>query len=574
MSQELEAANQRLMGQLLDAQAERDREQQRSESLESLVKAMKEQLDMASQRTMALEERIGAVEQRPSAPQAPVALQVSVAPAVAPQAPEAPQAFQATTPEAPAKAGQAATAGRRPPREKPSPTTSGTPMTGQSPVAAAVAGQVEPSVSARKRKEDLQVPTPVEVVLDVKTSAEGNEGVLNSDEFLNSIAADTMREETDDGETDDGTNGAADEEAGHFENWSFVVQGELDDKEQPDFAHKGVTCFPASALERVAERNIACVCARGHRLDSSVPNQDDFLLAMRAPVPQGRLALYGVFDGSGPAGHNCAAFARSRLPECIFGDAEIDSKPKAVLRRAFRQTQKALLQQPFDTQTSGTTATLVLVLEVGKRPAASPASPAAPEEATPSRSSRMKQGETWAFVAHVGDSRAVLASRHDADGGSGSTSGGGSLAVTSLTRDHRPDDPDEERRVQEAGGEVRKLDGGASRVFAPGQRYPALALTRSLGVSASASCGVIPDPEVTAWRLRPNHDLLLVLGTDGLFEFCSNDDVTGHLLQRGISTEVLEEVCAESRRLWELNSYNQTVDDTTAIAISLASHFG
>jgi len=352
--------------------------------------------------------------------------------------------------------------------------------------------------------------------------------------------------------------------SGHLEDlWEFVVQGKLDHNEKPDCAHKGMTCFPSSAMERIQACGIACICERGHRLDASVPNQDDFLLAMRTPVQQGHVALYGVFDGHGPTGHQCAAFARTHIPECVFGDPEIFARPKAVLRRAFWGTQRALLQQPFDVRVSGTTATIALVIGAHRTPSALGA-----------RRDQVHRDDDAIFVAHIGDSRAVLASRMECEGNRGSAAA--SFMVSQLTRNHRPEDPAEEVRVRKEGGEIRNLNltSGAARVFVPGTNHPALALTRSLGDTAATECGVVSEPEITSHRLRAGTDAVLVLGTDGLFEFFSNRDVMAHLLQRGISVQVLEGMAAESRQRWVRNSYNQTVDDTTAIAVSLETHFG
>jgi len=147
--------------------------------------------------------------------------------------------------------------------------------------------------------------------------------------------------------------------------------------------------------------------------------------------------------------------------------------------------------------------------------------------------------------------------------------------VTPLTRDHRPDDAEEAERVCRDGGEVRKMsrNSGSVRVFASGEDRPALALTRSLGVSAASDCGVTSVPEVSAYRLRPGVDILLLLGTDGLFEFCNAQDAVDKLIGE-TSVAVLDEICTFSREQWAQSSYNQTVDDITSIAVSLPSNIG
>jgi len=338
--------------------------------------------------------------------------------------------------------------------------------------------------------------------------------------------------------------------------WEFVVQGQHDPIEQPDFAAKLVSCFPDDAVERAWSRGVACICSRGRRLDGTVPNQDDFLIARHTLAHDGHIALYGVFDGHGPAGHHCAAFARGSLPESLFGQHTLLMKPEDTLRAAFQQTQANLLQQPFDTENSGTTAALALVLNI-------PSAPATSE----TEEQQARQCETWLFVAHVGDSRVLLASHLNEE----TTS----FSVTPLTRDHRPDDAEEAERVCRDGGEVRKMsrNSGSVRVFASGEDRPALALTRSLGVSSASDCGVTSVPEVSAYRLRPGVDVLLLLGTDGLFEFCNPQDAVEKLI-RETSVSVLDEVCTFSREQWEQSSYNQTVDDITAIAVSLPSNIG
>eukprot|EP00931_Biecheleriopsis_adriatica_P016287 TRINITY_DN1204_c2_g1_i1.p1 TRINITY_DN1204_c2_g1~~TRINITY_DN1204_c2_g1_i1.p1 ORF type:complete len:844 (+),score=140.18 TRINITY_DN1204_c2_g1_i1:81-2612(+) len=335
--------------------------------------------------------------------------------------------------------------------------------------------------------------------------------------------------------------------------WEYVVQGQYDRSfsEQLDFAPKLVSCFPEEAVASAKSRGVAFVCSRGRRADSGVPNQDDFVLARHSLANDGHIALYGVFDGHGPAGHHCAAYARGLLPESLFGQGSLIAGPEEALRVAFSQVQEGMLQQPFDSETSGTTATVALVLHL----------PAAEEDAS-------AQVESWLYVANVGDSRAVLVSRKDADPSE--------FSVNRLTREHRPDDKEEAERIQSEGGEVRQLrpGSGTSRIFAPGCQWPALALTRSLGAAVASSCGVSSEPEVTSVRLNPDEDELLILGTDGLFEFCNTKEVATRLSTDGVADEVLEDICAVARRRWARSSYNDTVDDITVVAVSLEKSLG
>lgn len=345
------------------------------------------------------------------------------------------------------------------------------------------------------------------------------------------------------------------QEDGH-RSWEYVVQGQYDSSfsEQLDFAPKLVSCFPEEAVSSAKSKGVAFVCSRGRRADSTVPNQDDFVLARHSLANDGHIALYGVFDGHGPAGHHCAGYVRGFLPESLFGQRSLISGPQEALQLAFAQVQEGLLQQAFDTETSGTTATVALVLHL-------------PNLQT-SEDGDTSQSDSWLYIANVGDSRAVLVSRKDDEEGE--------ITVNRLTRDHRPDDPEEAKRIHQEGGEVRRLrpGSGTSRIFAQGCQWPALALTRSLGAAIAMTCGVTAEPEIASLRLTPGADELLVLGTDGLFEFCNTKEVATRLSTDGVTDEVLKDVCAAARRRWARSSYNDTVDDITVIAVSLDQSLG
>jgi len=341
--------------------------------------------------------------------------------------------------------------------------------------------------------------------------------------------------------------------------WEFVVQGQLDQAGGP--TNKELICFPSNAVDRAAAHGVLCQCSRGRRLDSRVPNQDDLLLAMCSCADQGRVGLYGVFDGHGPNGHHCAAVVRSYLPECIFSNPLLLTRPREVLKQAFEQAQKMLTKQPLDINSSGTTATLALLLDV-RCPLEEEAELEEPGDAS----------GTWIFIAHVGDSRAILASRKD-EAVSDSLGSNAELEVTCLTRDHRPEDEAECDRLRQHGAEIRtpaRGSGGAARVYMPGQSNPVSALTRSFGSSAAAEFGVVAAAEISARPIVRDQDLLLVLGTDGLFEFCSSHEVVSEFLRLGANAAALEATCAKARRRWVRNSHSGTFDDITAISVSLA----
>jgi len=134
-------------------------------------------------------------------------------------------------------------------------------------------------------------------------------------------------------------------------------------------------------------------------------NQDNFMLFEDVKGQRG-LHSWAVFDGHGGDGHHVSKMCRERMPSLWL---EVDQS----MPRAFKQIQAELDKAPFDVRCAGATAVMVVlrngVLEVG----------------------------------NCGDSRAVLGRKHQ-----------GQIGAVSLTSDHKPDRPDERRRVLAAGGQV------------------------------------------------------------------------------------------------------------------------
>jgi serine/threonine protein phosphatase PrpC len=276
---------------------------------------------------------------------------------------------------------------------------------------------------------------------------------------------------------------------------------------------------------------IHVVSERGRRIDPNVPNQDDFVVARRRSGE----TLLAVLDGHGQAGHKCAAFARATLPELLLAHPDLATNVHLAIVESFAKTHALLLEQDFDTESSGATVALALVQWVWRKDGLSP----------PRR-------ERWLFCAHCGDCRVVLASRKPGRQGS--------FAVTALTTDHVPNVPEEQRMVVDRGGTLIRRSGGQARVQ---QGKSTLAMTRAIGLSGAP---IGHEPEMSAYQLRGD-DRLLVLGTDGLFELTSNKAVMKPLLCHGV--HALDRVVGDARRQWEGSSANQTVDDVTAIAAQL-----
>ena len=126
------------------------------------------------------------------------------------------------------------------------------------------------------------------------------------------------------------------------------------------------------------------------------------------------------------------------------------------------------------------------------------------------------------YCANVGDSRTILI-RLDNNNEDGCATG-------ALSNDHKPDDVDESMRILEKNGRIDCFKDqfgnqiGPLRVWLKHEDIPGLAMTRSFGDSTAARVGVIAIPEIKEHELNPD-DKVLVLASDGVWEFLSNQEV-------------------------------------------------
>ena len=161
------------------------------------------------------------------------------------------------------------------------------------------------------------------------------------------------------------------------------------------------------------------------------------------------------------------------------------------------------------------------------------------------------------ICVNCGDSRAILISDNK---------------VLAISRDHKPELPDEKIRILNSGGRVDKIYGmGPFRVWFKNADYPGLAMSRSIGDGYAHRVGVSDVPEITEYDLKEYKPLAIVLASDGVFEFVSNEDVKnivskylyGNNKNKMNATSCAREIVEYSRRVWENSGY--AIDDITCV---------
>lgn len=118
------------------------------------------------------------------------------------------------------------------------------------------------------------------------------------------------------------------------------------------------------------------------------------------------------------------------------------------------------------------------------------------------------------FLAHLGDSRIVLGRVDKADGEE-------KLVGEIVTTDHKPDMPEERKRIEAAGGSLTFLHGG--KPFIRGgdftQRKHAMQLnySRAFGGKDLKMYGLSAIPDIREFSLS-TADRMVILGSDGLWD--------------------------------------------------------
>ena len=152
-------------------------------------------------------------------------------------------------------------------------------------------------------------------------------------------------------------------------------------------------------------------------------NEDRVSIIYNIPKPQGytdnknnpwpNCSFFGLYDGHG--GSAACDFLRDNLHKYIINDKYFPSNPQKAIANGFIYAEKIFFKNYTGLDSSGSCAIVVLIIE--KR----------------------------VYIANVGDSRALLSAKNG-------------TKFYPLSRDHRPGDEKEYKRILDAGGKIYKTE--------------------------------------------------------------------------------------------------------------------
>jgi serine/threonine protein phosphatase PrpC len=146
-----------------------------------------------------------------------------------------------------------------------------------------------------------------------------------------------------------------------------------------------------------------------------------------------------------------------------------------------------------------------------------------------------------------------------------------------LNRDHKPELKDEAERILKKGGRIDSFRDyynngepiGPQRVWLQHEELPGLAMSRSFGDRVAHSVGVSAEAEVMEFTLGM-HDKFVVIASDGVWEFLSNEDVANIVMpfyEQNAPEAAANALVKASYKKWKQEE--EVIDDITVVIIFL-----
>ena len=153
------------------------------------------------------------------------------------------------------------------------------------------------------------------------------------------------------------------------------------------------------------------------------------------------------------------------------------------------------------------------------------------------------------YLINIGDSRAILGTYNSRIN---------KWKTTQLTVDHKPNHPNENRRIIFYNGRIERHKNEFGDEVGPYRVYgkdsdsnsQGLTMSRSIGDLESKKYGVIYDPEIFKYELKEN-DKVIVIASDGLWDQLKNEEVMeiiGECLNKDLKAKEASEILVEKAR--------------------------
>lgn len=237
----------------------------------------------------------------------------------------------------------------------------------------------------------------------------------------------------------------------------------------------------------------------------------------------------GVCDGHGHKGELISHYVVNKLPEYIK-----DINNDSIINEFKKINQEIYSNSNIESDMAGTTVVSVIL--------------------TPEKM----------MCVNLGDSRAAVFKYEN-----------GLYYCKNLSRDHKPNEPDENKRILFNNGRIKKCYDedikkfvGPDRVWLKNKEEPGLAMSRSLGDKIAHTIGVSDEPEIKSYDYDGT-EKFIIIASDGIWEYVHGDECIKVIKSYYEDNKDVEEAALamvkEAFRKWKRKEV--AIDDITVIII-------
>ena len=287
----------------------------------------------------------------------------------------------------------------------------------------------------------------------------------------------------------------------------------------------------------------SCKSKPGYTITGTLKTNQDSYMAKNKIFGLPNFSIFGVFDGHGVNGHFVSRFLKeyfgnffTKKENYLFtSDNDITEKKCYerlsnfyFIKQACIACDEKVKHLSHDTRLSGSTGVIIAHIE----------------------------DKIMCF--NVGDSRAIYINED--------------FEVSQISKDHKPNLPEEQSRIQKNGGRVSRLanyaNAGPFRVWLKREEMPGLAMSRSFGDFLAKSVGVICEPDFFELNIIENKIRCVILASDGLYEFISNESIAAMVvpfIKTNDCVGATKKLVEEAYRTWTKDGV--ICDDITVIVL-------
>ena len=262
-------------------------------------------------------------------------------------------------------------------------------------------------------------------------------------------------------------------------------------------------------------------------------NQDSFLSILNI-YNLNNYSIFAIFDGHGTNGHFVSKYAKNYFQN-IFKNIDNSNETnesaiykeltnEKIMKERFKLIDDFLLEEPYSIQYSGSTC--IIIIHIGDK----------------------------IICYNIGDSRAAFINNE--------------FKCIQISKDHKPEIPEEKMRIEECGGIVKKNSFGIYRVWDKNGIYPGLAMSRSIGDYVAKSLGIICEPDFYELNLINNNIRAVILSSDGLWDILNKNQIEKIVKEYIIQNDCkgcINALTTEAKKMYDIKNINR--DDITIIVI-------